>query len=97
MCRSRSPTDERTEGISRRTHILAERLFNVGDAIDELATAPNIKLLICLMYGGHTGRITWRSIRISAPIDGVRKPDFIPQEEQRLIFVDTALNRGHLI
>jgi len=56
--RSRSPTDERTEGISRRVHILAERLFTVAQAIDALATAPNIKLENCLMYDRHTGHIT---------------------------------------
>jgi len=47
---SRSPTDEHTEGISRRIHIHAERLFNVAEAIDDLATAPHIKLPICLLY-----------------------------------------------
>ena len=96
MRRSRSATDERTEGISRRIHVLAERLFNVADAIDELATALHIKLPVCLMCDCHTGHITWRAIRISAQIDGVRRPDFIPRE-QRLICVATALNSGHLI
>jgi hypothetical protein len=56
--RSRSPTDERTESISRRVHIVAERLFNVAQASDALATAPSIKLQNCLMYDRHTGHIT---------------------------------------
>jgi hypothetical protein len=49
MRRSRSPTDERTEDISRRIHILAERLFNAVEVIDELATAPDVKLQNCYL------------------------------------------------